>query len=105
MLTGQHGNDTLHGGRGNDFLIGGSDQDTFRFNRGDDRDVIDDFVSGQDLIWMTGFKGVDEFADLAPHMSQHGNDTWLQMGKGDRLIIESVDMNDLDASDFSFALV
>ncbi|MCB1445866.1 MAG: calcium-binding protein [Rhizobiaceae bacterium] len=105
VLTGQHGNDTLHGGRGNDFLIGGSDQDTFRFNRGDDRDVIDDFVSGQDLIWMTGFKGVDEFADLAPHMSQHGNDTWLQMGKGDRLIIENVDMNDLDASDFSFALV
>ncbi|MCU6454550.1 M10 family metallopeptidase C-terminal domain-containing protein [Sphingomonas sp. A2-49] len=64
-LIGGLGNDTLNGGAGNDTLIGGSGTDTltggagndiFRFESKSDsaasslRDVITDFVSGQDKI-------------------------------------------------------
>jgi trimeric autotransporter adhesin len=43
VLLGEAGDDDLNGGRGNDQLSGGAGRDTFRFERGDGRDTIDDF--------------------------------------------------------------
>jgi serralysin len=56
VLLGYNGNDRLVGGAGKDVLTGGSGNDTFDFNAltdlglGTARDVITDFVRGQDKI-------------------------------------------------------
>ena len=66
-LRGGEGNDTLVGGEGSDDLEGGAGNDTFDFDADTDlsadaeaTDVISDFVSGQDLIDLSG---VDAVAD------------------------------------------
>jgi Ca2+-binding RTX toxin-like protein len=102
-MSGGTGNDHVHGGGGDDLLIGGGDEDVFMFGRNDDTDRIDDFTEGEDVIWMMDFKGVDSFDDLEDRMSQHGFDTWIRMGNGDKLIVENVDKDDLGADDVIFA--
>lgn len=104
-LGGGEGDDVIGGGRGDDVLQGGDDADTFIFNVGDDHDRIVDFVDGEDTIQMNGFDGIDSFADLATKMFKNGSDVWIQLGQGDRLIIESADVGDFDASDFQFNVV
>lgn len=52
-LYGTDGNDTFTGGKGNDSLWGGGGDDTFIYNRGDGKDVIYGFDSG-DLLQITG---------------------------------------------------
>ncbi|MBE8953605.1 MAG: calcium-binding protein [Quinella sp. 1Q7] len=51
-LYGDAGNDTLYGGAGNDSLWGGAGNDTFIYTRGDGKDVISGFESG-DLLQIT----------------------------------------------------
>jgi hypothetical protein len=104
-LSGGGGDDYLGGGRGDDNLDGGDGDDAFMFNRNDDHDVVNDFAKGEDLIWMTGFEGVDTFGELQSHISQHGDDVWISMGQGDRLIIREAQADELEASDFSFLVL
>jgi hypothetical protein len=104
-LTGGGGDDYLGSGRGDDLMHGDDGDDIFMFRRGNDKDAITDFTQGEDFIWMRDFNGIDSFADLEDRMSQHGADTWINMGKGDRLIIAGFDKDDLEAGDFSFAEV
>jgi Ca2+-binding RTX toxin-like protein len=49
-LFGQGGADTMAGGAGNDALWGGAGGDVFNFGPGDGRDVIADFVWGEDGV-------------------------------------------------------
>jgi Ca2+-binding RTX toxin-like protein len=100
-LSGGEGDDTLAGRRGNDFLTGDGGEDWFIFDKGDDKDEILDFTKGDDTIWLTNFDM--DFANLQSRMSQHGNDTWIRMGDGDRLIIQDTDAATLEESDFSFS--
>lgn len=111
ILTGNKGSNTLAGGAGNDEISGGSGDDMmsgddgndmFIFNRGDDHDTIVGFVDGEDTIQLGGFEGVTNFEELQFEMFKNGSDVWIQLGGGDRLIIKSTDLGDLDASDFSF---
>jgi Ca2+-binding RTX toxin-like protein len=55
-LSGQDGSDRLYGGLGKDKLTGGALADTFVFdskpNTAANRDVLTDFVHGQDKIWL-----------------------------------------------------
>lgn len=102
-LDGGLGDDQIGGGRGDDTLKGDDGLDTFVFNFGDDHDRVIDFVNGDDIIQMSGFEGVTSFEELQSHMFKNGSDVWIQMGNGDRLILESTDLGDLEASDFSFA--
>ncbi|MCB1448274.1 MAG: hypothetical protein KDJ87_21460 [Rhizobiaceae bacterium] len=102
FLYGKEGNDTLGGNAGDDALFGGDGDDVFVFNRGDDHDRIYNFISGEDTIQMNGFEGIDSFADLSTKMFKNGSDVWIQLGKGDRLVIKGIDTSDLDAADFDF---
>ena len=56
VLRGQDGLDRLHGGAGKDTLIGGANADTFVFdtapNTATNRDIVTDFVHGQDKFWL-----------------------------------------------------
>jgi serralysin len=78
VLIGSGGNDRLHGNGGDDLLVGGAGRDTMEGGAGRDlfrwdvaaeaRDVILDFRSGEDRLWVdaSGFKGgLRENMDLA----------------------------------------
>jgi Ca2+-binding RTX toxin-like protein len=82
LMFGESGNDSMNGGSGNDLMVGGSGRDvmtgstgldTFRFDfttdsvRGASRDIITDFVQGQDIISLenidvSGLTGDQDFA-------------------------------------------
>lgn len=102
-ISGGDGDDYVGGRAGKDMLVGGDDQDTFVFSKGDDKDTIADFVQGEDIVWITGFGNVQSFGDIQERMTQHGSDTWIKFGNGDRLVLENVDKDDLLPADFSFA--
>ncbi len=60
-LEGDAGDDVLIGGPDGDRLIGGTGADVFAFDRGAGAsgDVVADFASGEDLIWIeAGLLGV-----------------------------------------------
>ncbi|MBR2179405.1 MAG: hypothetical protein IJ862_03285, partial [Selenomonadaceae bacterium] len=54
-LNGAEGNDTLIGGKGADTLTGGLGDDVFFYSKGDGKDVITDYTSG-DVIMLSGSK-------------------------------------------------
>lgn len=93
-MHGKGGNDFVGGGRGNDDLRGGGGADDFVFHDGDGRDIVHDFEVGQDQVALLDF-GFDDFADVVPLMSQHGGDTWISLGGGDRVVLKNVDMGEL----------
>jgi Ca2+-binding RTX toxin-like protein len=102
-LKGLAGLDFLNGGRGNDILTGGADQDNFVFAKGGDTDTVTDFTQGSDYVDIEKFSGISDFASLSPHISQHGQDTWITFGHGDKLILEHVTASALTSDDFVFA--
>lgn len=53
--------DIIDGGKGSDYLIGGDGADTFVFRKGDGRDYIIDFQSGEDKLEIHG----------SPHQISH----------------------------------
>lgn len=68
-LQGEGGRDRLAGGRGNDSLAGGAQRDTFVFEAGSGRDVIEDFQTGVDRILLRGYG----FADAAEALAFAGD--------------------------------
>lgn len=76
-LRGSDGADTLNGGLGKDKLFGGADSDVFAFDSVNDsglgasRDIIKDFVQGEDIIDLSGIDVIpggddDGFVDVLP---------------------------------------
>jgi Ca2+-binding RTX toxin-like protein len=111
-ITGNSGNNTLHGGagldflnggKGNDTLAGGADQDNFVFVKGDGVDTVTDFVHGSDYVDILKFSGITDYSSLQSHISQHGSDTWITLGDGDKLILHAIDSTTLTADDFVFS--
>lgn len=102
-LRGAEGDDEIGGGAGDDVLFGDDGADVFVFSKGNDHDSIGDFTKGDDTISLVGFEGIESFGDLASKMFRYDNDVWIQLGNGDKLMIQNIDVGDLDASDFSFA--
>jgi Ca2+-binding RTX toxin-like protein len=101
-LSGGIGEDVLGGKSGNDVLSGNAGNDTFVFDKGNAVDTIEDYTDGQDTIQIGGFHAIANFAELEPHMSQHGNDVWIAFGHGDKLVVAHTALGVLDSSAFSF---
>jgi Ca2+-binding RTX toxin-like protein len=108
-LTGDHGNDLLDGGDGDDILnggigkdlmTGGAGADVFVFENGDHFDRVTDFEAGVDRIDLSGYAGVDSFADL--NITDHSSVTVIRLGGPDYVYLNDVNLIDLDASDFIF---
>jgi Ca2+-binding RTX toxin-like protein len=104
QLSGGGGEDVLNGGSGDDKLTGNGDGDTFVFHRDAGHDRVMDFQQGIDLIHMI-FEGVNSYDDIEDAISQHGNDVWISMGQGDRLILKNTDIGDVDAGDFDLTYI
>ncbi|MBL0371015.1 hypothetical protein JJB09_03150 [Rhizobium sp. KVB221] len=105
-LDGKAGADVLDGGKGNDILIGGTEGDLFLFRPGYGVDTIKDYADGTDKIGILGFAKIDDFSELTiKQNARTDGDVWIELGNGDRIVIEDTLKTDLDATDFLFSLV
>ncbi len=99
MVEGGNGADTLYGGAGNDTLIGGGSSDAFVIDvDAGTADTITDFNENNETIDISAFAGIDELADL--NLTQVGSDVTADLGGGQTLVIESINVGDLDESHF-----
>ncbi|PKB24838.1 hemolysin type calcium-binding protein [Novosphingobium kunmingense] len=104
-LLGNEGNDRLKGMGGNDVLFGDrpdglAGNDVFIFGAGSGHDVIGDFHPGEDRIHLVGL--VYSFEAIRTGFSQVGADGAIDLGGGNFIILQGVNMDTLTASDFSF---
>lgn len=104
-LFGSAGDDTLSGGTGNDVISGGDGSDHFIFGNEDGVNVVSDFdaKNADEVINLSAVTQITSFAVLSErHMAQDGADVVIDDLAGTRIILKSVDINDLDASNFRF---
>ena len=106
-LNGGAGNDTLHGCSGNDMLTGGAGNDVFVIggNHGTPGNTeITDFTvsgAGADVVRLEHSAiQVTGFADLLTHFTQTGANAVLDLGAGNTLTLDNVQVSDLTAADF-----
>ena len=114
-VYGGTGSDTIDGGEGNDILLGdnslGRDisgsEDTFVFQQGHGNDRIELFKNGEDKIDLSAFTEITSVDDLTItttddgvviDLTEHGGGTILFATNS----ADSIDVADLDASDFVF---
>jgi Ca2+-binding RTX toxin-like protein len=104
-LYGNGGADLIEGGAGADKMHGGGGADTFVFATGNAKDTVYDFAASgraNDIIDLSGLRGVDNFNDAKALFESHGKDVWIEAGHGDVLVLKHVDMHDLNSADFTF---
>jgi glucose/arabinose dehydrogenase len=105
MMFGGSGNDRLDGGAGKDTMTGGPGNDRFVFAPGTGADVITDFVAGAgsgDRIDLTAFGNI-KLSDVLAHTTQIGADARIDLGGGDTVTLQHVQMSALNSDDFVFA--
>ncbi|MDF2143303.1 calcium-binding protein [Paenirhodobacter sp. CAU 1674] len=103
-LQGQAGFDTLIGGAGDDILTGNFNGDIFVFADGHGHDVITDF-DATNAAEKLDFRALGAFSDLADVLAAttvSGDDLIIDTGDDSSLTLLSVQLADLDASDFLF---
>ena len=86
-LFGEAGNDTLVGGSGNDILKGGDGVDVFYYYNGDGNDVITDYQSGVDKIYLAG--------GTIDKVTASGKDVTFKIGK-DSIKVQNAKNKDID---------
>ncbi|MEM6311115.1 MAG: calcium-binding protein [Pseudomonadota bacterium] len=108
-LLGGTGSDTIEGGAGDDHMWGGNwsadgSSDTFIVASGSGKDMIHDFEADKDQIDLSSY-GLD-YTDLSDVMQDQGWATVIDLSQldggslGDKLILKSVNANELDESNF-----
>jgi hypothetical protein len=106
-LLGGDGNDDLYGGRGRDLLLGGAGRDELDGGEGNDKfllrkgmgvDTIEHLDAG-DRIDVRDFH-LPSFQALLNSAQQIGHDVRIDLGNGDRLIIEDMRIANLRAEQF-----
>ena len=97
-LVGGRGDDLLYGGPGNDELDGGHGNDHFLFRKGMGIDTIKDLDAG-DRIDVRDFN-LPSFQALIDSAKQVGHDVRIDLGGGDKIVIEHAKLADLHAEQF-----
>ena len=109
-LIGGEGNDDLFGGSGRDLLFGGAGRDELNGDEGNDKillrkgmgvDTIECLESG-DRIDVRDFN-ISSFQTLISSARQVGHDVQINLGNGDKLVIEHARISDLHAEQFIIA--
>ncbi|WP_306114059.1 MULTISPECIES: fasciclin domain-containing protein [unclassified Roseovarius] len=102
-IFGGRGRDEINGGAGNDLMIGGGGRDTFVFENGSDHDKILGFRDGRDKIDLSGYDGIESFADIEHNISGRWFGSKIHLDDGDSIYLAGVRAHRLDESDFIFA--
>lgn len=106
-LVGGEGNDELHGGQvrdllyggaGRDQLDGGEGNDKFLFRKGMGIDTIEHLQAG-DRLDIRDFH-VASFQSLLSSAHQVGHDVLINLGGGDKIVIEDTRVSNLHANQF-----
>ncbi|EKV03060.1 hypothetical protein Lepto7375DRAFT_5335 [Leptolyngbya sp. PCC 7375] len=100
-IIGGTGNDSLNGGGDDDLLTGGLGSDTFRFESNAGNDVVTDFSVTDDSLNVEAI--FDGFHDVLGAASQVGNDTLIDLGNDNSVLLAGVDVNSLTSNNFTFA--
>lgn len=94
-LVGGGGHDDIYGGAGDDILMGGSGADTFFFQPGSGADILSDFDTGEDVLFLsqyaTRFASVGALRNSAEITMLNGQTGILfDLGEGDQLFLGGV---------------
>ena len=100
-LFGGEGRDLLLGGAGRDALEGGEGNDKFLFRKGMGVDTIEHLDAG-DRIDVRDFH-VASFQALINSAAQVGDDVQIDLGNGDKLVIEDTLISNLHSEQFIIA--
>ena len=109
-LIGGDGNDDLHGGQGRDLLFGGAGRDKLNGDDGNDKflirkgtgvDTIEHLDAG-DRVDVRDFN-IASFQALKNSARQVGDNVEINLGNGDKLVIEDIRISDLHAEQFILA--
>jgi Ca2+-binding RTX toxin-like protein len=103
LIEGGLSNDLIQGGTGNDRLSGGKGCDVFEFWVGAGKDVVRDFdaVGGgkrQDYL------SISEDMSFTLHGARKGQDTVLDFGSGNTVVLHEVAIGDFTRADIHFDL-
>ncbi len=104
LLFGNLGNDTLYGNLGNDWLFGNAGFDYFVFGNNSGDDVIGDFNTFEDLVWIAGNangSGIFDAADALGRLSDTFNGVLLDLGGGNTVLFDGLSTADLGLDDFT----
>lgn len=104
LLKGMAGDDWLDGGKGSDRLNGGAGFDTFVLAKGSGKDTVIRFEDGIDRIFVAGYADFKDPGDVAGHIRQKGDDTWVVMSRKDILVLKGIDADLIDSDDFAFVM-
>lgn len=91
----------LDGAGGNDVLVGGIGSDLFKVSAGNGSDAIMNFVSGQDVVKLSGY-GVTSFDQLLSLGKQIGNDVKFTFANNESLVLRGATLGKLESFDFGF---
>ena len=98
--------DTIYGGRGDDEIkIGANDEDADKVYIQQDggSDVIYQLETGLDKIFLESNlnnSGIENGSDVIARATQKGNDTVIDLGEGNQLTLDEIELTDLSSSDF-----
>lgn len=98
-VKGDAGHDYLDGGSGSDHYWGDEGNDTFVFKKDGAYDKIHDFGEGADKIDISDF-GLGGFAEVKAAAWQKGDDCFIDLGDGDLIKLDDVELEHLSANDF-----
>ena len=107
QLFANGGNDQTSGGAGNDTITLGLGDDRHDYRNGEDVDTITDFNAGagsEDAIILTFHSAATSFVQMqmAGMFSQQGLNTQIDLGSGDMIILNNINVGDLHQDDFVF---
>ena len=97
-ITGGSGDDLLIGGGDDDLLTGGLGIDTFQFEGNSGDDVITDFSISDDILDLNSI--FDNLNDVLGATSQVGNDTLIDLGNDNSVLLVGVEANTLTSNNF-----
>jgi Ca2+-binding RTX toxin-like protein len=99
-LFGEEGADAFDGGRGTDVLTGGDGSDGFYFRPNMDKEIVTDFVDGDDhLVFISGSEIVSQ-NDMIKHHAEELNGNLVISGDGTVMVLKGMHLADFDSSDF-----
>ena len=99
-ITASSTGSALDGGGGNDVLIAGAGSDQIYFGTGARADLVQGFNSTQDTISLQG-TGLTYMSEVLAHLHNSQQGAVLDLGNGDTLTLQGVQVADLTAANFS----